>query len=429
MKLTTLLIRTFLPTLSLAAAVPLAGRAPRLEARQAAQDSVAAEFCTWDHGHMDCFDTSEKADAVRLAYATGQCLVHHDGSRHGNCTYMPAATPVCGEVILGKFNMPMHIASVFIVLIISALGVYMPTIAGWFVKNPNGSKSVGHLDAASFGREYGFWGNVFFLARHFGTGVIISTAFVHLLYHGFLMWNDKCHGTLLFAPVAPTIAMVGALITFALDFTASHAAEKRFGAGSGLTSSTPAETPDISHTEKDMVPHNGCCPDAEAAILAWQNKELWRVLLLEAGIIFHSVMIGVTLGADSSPSWTTLFIVIIFHQFFEGAALGARLALLHWLSRWRSFLQASMFMIVTPIGIAIGIGVRQSFSANGRAALISIGILDSTSAGILLYTAFKLLAADFVDGPLKNANKKSLFASLFSLFLGILSMTILGRWV
>ncbi|KLT39266.1 Zinc/iron permease [Cutaneotrichosporon oleaginosum] len=340
--------------------------------------------------------------------------------------------------VLGEFNMPMHVASIFIVLVISALGVYLPTIAGWFVKDSNGAKSVGHLDAASFGREYGFWRNVFFLVRHFGTGVIISTAFVHLLYHGFLMWNDRCLGTLLFAPVAPTIAMVGALITFALDFVASHAAEKRFGVG-GLNSPSPVSvTPDHhsvadthSHAEKATTSHahDGCCPDPEAAILAWQNKELWRVLLLEAGIIFHSVMIGVTLGADSSSSWTTLFIVIIFHQFFEGAALGARLALLHWLSKTHSFLQASMFMIVTPIGIAIGIGVRKSFSANGTAALISIGVLDSTSAGILLYTSFKLLAADYVDGPLKNANKKRLFASFFCLFLGILAMTILGRWV
>jgi zinc transporter 1/2/3 len=31
-------------------------------------------------------------------------------------------------------------------------------------------------------------------------------------------------------------------------------------------------------------------------------------------------MIGVTLGADSGDGWTTLLIVIVFHQFFEGAA-------------------------------------------------------------------------------------------------------------
>lgn len=102
------------------------------------------------------------------------------------------------------------------------------------------------------------------------------------------MWNDKCLGTLLFAPVAPTIAMVGALITFALDFIASHVAEKRFGVGSGITSSATSDCPDTSRAEKATTSHDPCCPDPEAAILAWQNKEVWRVLLLEAGIIFHS---------------------------------------------------------------------------------------------------------------------------------------------
>jgi zinc transporter 1/2/3 len=31
-------------------------------------------------------------------------------------------------------------------------------------------------------------------------------------------------------------------------------------------------------------------------------------------------MIGVTLGAGSGDGWTTLLIVIIFHQIFEGMA-------------------------------------------------------------------------------------------------------------
>lgn len=231
---------------------------------------------------------------------------------HGTCSDYHAQ-PVCGEVLLGKFNMPMHIASIFIVLVMSALGVYLPAIAGWFIKDPNGSASVAHLDASSFGAQYGFWGNVFFLSRHFGTGVIISTAFVvsslhpatgpypsahaghtdhqHLLFHGMLMWGDKCLGKRDFLPVAPTIAMGAALFTFALDFVASLAAEKRFASSQTETgaASTTGESPDIGKAEKGhRAAHDGCCPDAEAAILAWQSKEVWRDLLLEAGIIFHS---------------------------------------------------------------------------------------------------------------------------------------------
>jgi hypothetical protein len=33
-----------------------------------------------------------------------------------------------------------------------------------------------------------------------------------------------------------------------------------------------------------------------------------------------------------------------------------------------------------------GVGVHETFNLNGRAAILSIGILDSISAGILLYS-------------------------------------------
>jgi zinc transporter 1/2/3 len=55
-------------------------------------------------------------------------------------------------------------------------------------------------------------------------------------------------------------------------------------------------------------------------------------------------MIGITLGAGSGAGWTTLLIVIIFHQFFEGAALGARIALLS-ISRVRAMLMGLAFAV------------------------------------------------------------------------------------
>lgn len=41
----------------------------------------------------------------------------------------------------------------------------------------------------------------------------------------------------------------------------------------------------------------------------------------------------------------------------------------------------------TSFGIAIGIAVNKSFAPNSPAALISIGVLDALSAGVLLYGA------------------------------------------
>jgi hypothetical protein len=41
-----------------------------------------------------------------------------------------------------------------------------------------------------------------------------------------------------------------------------------------------------------------------------------------------------------------------------------------------------------PLILVQGIGIHESFNLNGRSALLAIGILDSISAGILLYSAF-----------------------------------------
>lgn len=52
-----------------------------------------------------------------------------------------------------------------------------------------------------------------FITRHFGSGIIISVAFVHLLYHGMVMFANECIGHLAFEPAAPTIAIAGVLLT------------------------------------------------------------------------------------------------------------------------------------------------------------------------------------------------------------------------
>lgn len=47
--------------------------------------------------------------------------------------------------------------------------------------------------------------------------------------------------------------------------------------------------------------------------------------------------------------------------------------------------QGGIFALITPIGIAIGIAVHSGYNPNSGAALLSIGVLDAISAGILIY--------------------------------------------
>lgn len=77
-----------------------------------------------------------------------------------------------------------------------------------------------------------------------------------------------------------------------------------------------------------------------------------------------------------------------------------RESLLSFLSSLKPELTNAFPQFITPIGIAIGIGVHSSYNPNSGAALLSIGILDSISAGILLYAGLvELLYHDVSSLP------------------------------
>ena len=74
---------------------------------------------------------------------------------------------------------------------------------------------------------------------------------------------------------------------------------------------------------------------------------------------------------------------------FEGLGLGARLAGLKLPQhlKWVPMAAAVLFSAVTPVGLAVGLAVRKSYSPDSPTAFIVSGILDSLSAGILLVSS------------------------------------------
>ena len=71
---------------------------------------------------------------------------------------------------------------------------------------------------------------------------------------------------------------------------------------------------------------------------------------------------------------------------FEGLGLGARLAnlTLPKSMKWVPILAGILYACITPVGLAIGLLVRKSYSPESPTALIVSGVLDSLSAGVLL---------------------------------------------
>jgi zinc transporter 1/2/3 len=142
-------------------------------------------------------------------------------------------------------------------------------------------------------------------------------------------------------------------------------------------------------------------------------------------------VIGITLVVAGDSFFVTLFIVILFHQMFEGIALGTCIAELPntAATSLQKMIMAGVFALITPIGMAIGIGVLKKFNGNDPSTIVALGTLDALSAGILAWVGIvEMLARDWMHGRLLNANIVKTGIALFSLVAGMILMSVLGKW-
>lgn len=133
-----------------------------------------------------------------------------------------------------------------------------------------------------------------------------------------------------------------------------------------------------------------------------RQQELLSILIVEAGTCFHSIFLGLSLALSTGDGFTALFIAIVFHQVFEGLAIGSRLASVDLedlnSKDWKLWVCSTIYGITTPIGVAIGIAVREDYDLTSQRSLILTGVFDSMSAGFLLYGGLVgLLSRDFLQ--------------------------------
>jgi zinc transporter 1/2/3 len=291
---------------------------------------------------------------------------------------------------------------------------------------------------------------VFFVAKYFGSGVIIATAFIHLLAPANEALGNEClTGVIVAYPWPEGIALMTIFLMFFLELMvmryATFGAEHDHSHGGHVHGAVPSSNSDVisfgenkrQDPEANMAinPHirgedhlghqrdhtaNGELSgdwEARGLIPETYSAQLTALFILEFGVIFHSIFIGLTL-AVAGDEFVTLYIVLVFHQTFEGLGLGARLAEVAWpkSKRWTPYLLALAYGISTPIAIAIGLGVRESFSPEGRTTLLVNGVFDSISAGILIYTGLvELMAHEFMFSPYMQKGPVSRTIKAFAL--------------
>lgn len=340
-----------------------------------------------------------------------------------------------------------RISALFVILIVSTAGTLFPVLAtrARWLRIPL---------------------HVYLFARYFGAGVIIATAFIHLLDPAYEeIGPASCVGmTGGWAEYTwpPAIALTSIMVIFLLDFVAEYYVETKYqlppggqledivtrsAGGTGdlrnnITSENyqddrpnstarSDEAPDFSAKSHDykLAELTHLSGDSQTTELAFL-QQITAFLILEFGVIFHSVVIGLNLGVVGDE-FATLYPVLVFHQTFEGLGIGARLSVIPFPSRfrWMPWALCLAYGLTTPIAIAIGLGVRTTYNGESYTANVVSGVLDSISAGILIYTGLvEMLARDFLFNPSRTQNRIRLAFMLVSLYLGVGIMALLGKW-
>jgi zinc transporter 1/2/3 len=328
-----------------------------------------------------------------------------------------------------------RISSVFVILFVSTFFTIFPLLATRFKK----------LRIPLYG---------YLFARYFGTGVIIATAYVHLMdpAYGEIGPNSCVGMTGNWAVYSwpPAIMLASIFFIFIVDIVSAVWVERKYGvvdqhdvdvediivakndapAAGAVHQAHEAPNQDMEKQKEDV--DTGCESIANTEAEISFKMQFTAFLILEFGVIFHSVMIGLNLGAVDADEFKTLYIVLVFHQSFEGLGIGARLSAIPFPAdkpKWIPWLCCIAYGLVTPVCVAIGLGVRKTYFSNSFNANIIQGVLDSISAGILMYTGLvELLARDFLFDPHRTKDLKRLTFMVVVTLLGAGIMALLGKW-
>ncbi|TFL02510.1 Zinc/iron permease [Pterulicium gracile] len=326
--------------------------------------------------------------------------------------------------------MGLRIGSIFIIFVTSLLATTFPIMAN----------AVSWLKVPDA---------LFDFAKYFGSGVIISTAFIHLLAHGLGALSSECLSDAWREyPWGLTICMLSIFLLFIIELVAFRWGTSRLaklgithdahghGVGGGHSAHGPEagsvtndKTKTVDGSSSSVTSHSleyTAMMDREGATA----QQIVGVGILEFGVLLHSVLIGLTLAV--TEDYTVLFVVILFHQTFEGMGLGARLAHLRLPKSYRAIPLAAalVYALATPIGIAAGLGVRSTYNSGSTTSSIVMGVMDCFSAGILLYTGLvELLAHEFLfNKEMLHASNGRLAYAITCMCLGCAMMSLLGKW-
>ncbi|MBA0748830.1 hypothetical protein Gogos_002814 [Gossypium gossypioides] len=338
------------------------------------------------------------------------------------CIFPPQALSVVPEECQTKTDgctnkekaLPLKVIAIFSILIASVIGVCSPLF----------TRSIPALNPDT---------NLFVIVKCFAAGIILATGFVHVLPDSFNMLSSRClkENPWHKFPFTGFVAMLSAIVTLMVDSMATSIYTKKCNNGV-----IPEVASPVVGGQQEMVVvnvgqfhgrHHGLKP---APGTVDQQLLRYRVvaMVLELGIVVHSVVIGLSLGASNNTcSIKGLVAALCFHQMFEGMGLGGCILQAEY-KTMKKFIMVFFFSVTTPFGIALGIALANTYKENSPTALITVGLLNASSAGLLIYMALvDLLAADFMGSKLQ-ASVKLQIKSYVAVLLGAGGMSVMAKW-
>ncbi|KAL6546231.1 Fe(2) transport protein 1-like [Orobanche minor] len=270
----------------------------------------------------------------------------------------------------------------------------------------------------------------FVLVKAFASGVILATGYMHVLPDSFDDLTSEClpENPWKKFPFTTFVAMLSAVLTLMVDsYVMSYFRKHHLNGGDNKNTKidrVELEAQDLAHFHGFGGATDVLDDSAAAQLLRY------RVVaqILELGIVVHSVVIGLSLGASDNPcTIRPLVAALCFHQLFEGMGLGGCILQAEYGTRMKAMM-VFFFSGTTPFGIALGIGLSKVYSENSPTALIVVGLLNACSAGLLNYMALvDLLATEFMGSKLQNSMRLQTLAYI-AVLLGAGGMSLMAMW-
>ncbi|KQK05793.1 zinc transporter 5 [Brachypodium distachyon] len=281
--------------------------------------------------------------------------------------------------------------------------------------------------------------DLFLAVKAFAGGVILATGLVHILPTAFEALGSPClvgHGPWRRFPFAGMVAMLAAIGTLIVDTVATGYFRRTNAKRAAAVTDEPAlgggragdleatSSSDGHHAHAHGMSVLAAPPDGEDELV--RHRVISQVL--ELGVVVHSLIIGMSLGASDFPSTVRPLVpALTFHQLFEGIGLGGCIVQAKF--RLKSVLAMGLlFSLTTPVGIGVGIAISSVYDETSPKALVVQGLLEAAAAGILVYMALvDILAEDFTKASVQSRARLQLALNV-SLLLGAGLMSLLAVW-